>query len=131
MLSGQGGVAPPVDFQTVAITTTRVIAAQRLNVEALSLKGTASHRRVIRCRFVFSGKNGELTPDFSTDTGFLHTGFLRISKNGELTPDFYRIFLLAAEAITDWAGSAQAFQIAFGTIVIWELSKNNLAKSIE
>ena len=40
---GQGGVAPPVDFQTVAITTTRVIAAQRLNVEALSLKGTASH----------------------------------------------------------------------------------------
>ena len=39
---GQGGVAPPVDFQTVAITTTRVIAAQRLNVEALSLKGTAS-----------------------------------------------------------------------------------------
>ena len=40
---GQGGVAPPVDFQTVAITTTRVIPAQRLNVEALSLKGTASH----------------------------------------------------------------------------------------
>ena len=40
---GQGGPAPPVDFQTVAITTTRVIAAQRLNVEALSLKGTASH----------------------------------------------------------------------------------------
>lgn len=28
-------------------------------------------------------------------------------------------FSLAAEAITDWAGSAQAFQIAFGTIVIW------------
>ena len=40
---GQGGVAPPVDFQTVAITTTRVIPTQRLNVEALSLKGTASH----------------------------------------------------------------------------------------
>jgi low affinity Fe/Cu permease len=28
-------------------------------------------------------------------------------------------FFLAAEAITDWAGSARAFQIAFGTIVIW------------
>ena len=40
---GQGGVAPPVDFQTVAITTTGVIPTQRLNVEALSLKGTASH----------------------------------------------------------------------------------------
>ena len=40
---GQGGVVPPVDFQTVAITTTRVIPTQRLNVEALSLKGTASH----------------------------------------------------------------------------------------
>src|SRR5208337_17765 len=39
---GQGGVAPPVDLQTVAITTTRVIPTQRLNVEALSLKGTAS-----------------------------------------------------------------------------------------
>jgi len=39
---GQGGVAPPVDFQTVAITTTGVIPTQRLNVEALSLKGTAS-----------------------------------------------------------------------------------------
>ena len=38
---GQGGLAPPVDFQTVAITTRRVIAAQRLNIEALSLKGTA------------------------------------------------------------------------------------------
>jgi hypothetical protein len=35
-------VAPPVDFQTVAITTTGVIPTQRLNVEALSLKGTAS-----------------------------------------------------------------------------------------
>ena len=39
---GQGGVAPPVDFQTVAITTTRVIPTQRLNIEAVSLKGTAS-----------------------------------------------------------------------------------------
>ena len=39
---GQGGVVPPVDFQTVAITTTGVIPTQRLNVEALSLKGTAS-----------------------------------------------------------------------------------------
>ena len=39
---GHGGVAPPVDFQTVAITTARVIAAQRLNIAALSLKGTAS-----------------------------------------------------------------------------------------
>ena len=40
---GQGGVAPPVDFQTVAITTTRVIPTQLLNIKALSLKGTASH----------------------------------------------------------------------------------------
>ena len=40
---GQGGVAPPVDFQTVAITTTRVLPTQRLNIKALSLKGTASH----------------------------------------------------------------------------------------
>ena len=40
---GQGGPAPPVDFQTVAITTTRVISTERLNIEALSLKGTASH----------------------------------------------------------------------------------------
>ena len=39
---GQGGVAPPVDFQTVAITTTRVIPTQLLNIKALSLKGTAS-----------------------------------------------------------------------------------------
>ena len=29
------------------------------------------------------------------------------------------VFFLAAEAITDWAGSAQAFQIDFGTIVTW------------
>ena len=40
--SGREVVAPPVDFQTVAITTTRVIPTQRLNIEALSLKGTAS-----------------------------------------------------------------------------------------
>ncbi|MBV8269327.1 MAG: hypothetical protein JO252_23640 [Planctomycetaceae bacterium] len=39
---GQGWVAPPVDFQTVAITTTRVIPTQLLNIKALSLKGTAS-----------------------------------------------------------------------------------------
>ncbi|MBV8075980.1 MAG: hypothetical protein JO284_06275 [Planctomycetaceae bacterium] len=39
---GQGGVAPPVDLQTVAITTTRVLPTQRSNIKALSLKGTAS-----------------------------------------------------------------------------------------
>jgi len=33
--------------------------------------------RVIRCRFIFSGKNDELTPDFH--------------QNDELTPDFHRI----------------------------------------
>ncbi len=38
----QGKLAPPVDFQTVAITTTRVIPTQRLNIAALNLKGTAS-----------------------------------------------------------------------------------------
>jgi hypothetical protein len=38
----QGGIAPPVDFQTVAITTRRVIPTQRLNIAALSLNGTAS-----------------------------------------------------------------------------------------
>ena len=34
-------------------------------------------QRVIRCRFIFSGKNDELTPDF---------------QNDELTPDFRSIF---------------------------------------
>ena len=32
--------------------------------------GVGSSFRVIRCRFIFSGKNDELTPDFF-DTGFL------------------------------------------------------------
>ena len=40
-------------------------------------------QRVIRCRFIFSGKNDELTPDFPTPD------FPDISgKNDELTPDF-------------------------------------------
>jgi len=42
------------------------------NVEALVEKNPEI--RGIRCRFVFSGKNGELTPDFAPgfrpDTGF-------------------------------------------------------------
>ncbi len=32
--------------------------------------GVGSYFRIIRCRFIFSGKNDELTPDFF-DTGFL------------------------------------------------------------
>ncbi len=38
---------------------------ERLMLHDLDQKG------VIRCRFIFSGKNDEPTPDFSTDTGFL------------------------------------------------------------
>ena len=41
--------------------------------------GIGSYFRVIRCRFIFSGKNDELTPDF-----FIFSG-----KNDELTPDFF------------------------------------------
>ena len=39
---------------------------------------TSKTDREIRCRFVFSGKNDELTPDFPVFSG----------KNDELTPDF-------------------------------------------
>jgi hypothetical protein len=42
---GQGGLAPPVDFQTVAIITSRVrlgVPTELPSIGALSLKGTAS-----------------------------------------------------------------------------------------
>ncbi len=46
-------------------------------------------QRVIRCRFIFSGKNDELTPDFPTpDFPFLTPDFRISGKNDELTPDF-------------------------------------------
>jgi len=53
--------------------------------------GVGSSFRVIRCRFILSGKNDELTPDFFP--GFLPNDELTPDffpgKNDELTPDFF------------------------------------------
>ena len=42
----------------------------------------------IRCRFIFSGKNGELTPDFFPDFFQNDEPTLDFPQNDELTPDF-------------------------------------------
>ena len=51
-------------------------AADRGEIRCQVKSGVRSSFRVIRCGFIFPGKNDELTPDFS-------------GKNDELTPDFF------------------------------------------
>ena len=58
-------------------------AGQEIHAQAQGERpGDRRRNGEIRCRFIFSGKNDELTPDFP-DTGFP-------DKNDELTPDFPR-----------------------------------------
>ncbi len=49
----------------------------------------------IRCRFIFSGKNDELTPDFYIFSGkndeLTPDFYIFSGKNDELTPDFYEL----------------------------------------
>ena len=62
---GLGPYAPPID-----------------NLLSMSLRRDFECVRVIRCRFIFSGKDDELTPDFPR----IFSG-----KDDELTPDFPRL----------------------------------------
>ena len=77
------------------------VSGNPVSVHLFGKSGVGSSFREIRCRFIFSGKNGELTPDFfQNDEPTLDfpqndelTPDFPPGKNGELTPDFFPGFL--------------------------------------